>query len=764
MNKKFYIILISLMIFIVYHGWAFYTVLSYQYLDINVKHEGEHYIVSQIGDFMPKGNLGIQEQDIILRVNGQEAGQFPSIRDWGFVVKAKQIEILRGGETILIDIDEQEYKQDVRAIISGLICYVLAFLIFQSNRQLRTSRILSIVFFASGLLFISILLSGRGDLLGKFLVVNLFNSLPVLFYLFLLVFFEDQAGIQPTKVEKLVLKWSYSLLLLCAMSLLFSFHPEIGPAMKRYFSLLTILFVLFCGVNFTYIIRLAIKHKNQHTYVNTLLKTVFFFFCISIVPFLFLYLFPHMSSYTQAIPGIYAGLLFLIFPASFAYLIRTKQVYDIPLVTRRLFFTAVIALVPTLVLLLSVIIVLKDVSFSGGLVLFFLFITLITTILYTLENLKTGLDKVMFPRKYYLQNALNTISKKLRNIQTFRELEDIILKDIVKTIDVNGAAIAFRTGDSLEIIRTGMIETGEVKNMILYRRFDDLEYSTFQIQENEEYQSYLVMTSKKSNTRIGQEDSQWIRLIITYLAVCLENLYLIRKLTSNLEELAASVSNENIEDFKWIRKMMFEIQEGERERIAVDLHDSTMQDLFYLKRKIVNMFQKYVLTQEDLDEINRLKEYIEVINTNLRDSCFELHPYLLSEIGLLKTIRALIDKESLEFEVECIVLDQKQIETIHFEYKKHIFRIFQELLSNSKKHSEASHVFFSMKVAGNELILNYQDDGIGFDVKKVGTKSIGLRQIKSRVLHMQGQIHILSRHSEGIKVEIQIPLKETAKS
>ncbi len=758
-SKKIMVWCIGLMLFVAYHGWALCTMFSYQYLDLTVKPAGNDVIIQQIGDFMPEGNLGLQVNDVIKSINGLPAHTFPSVQNWSTVNKAVELVIQRGSETFQIKMLQRDYTQDIRAIVAGIICYVMAFVIFQSNREKGTGQILALVFFASGLLFISIILTGRGDVLGKYMVLNLFVSLPIFFFHFLLTFFRVKAGIDLTKTQLRVLKASYQLLGLCAALSLLYFVPSKGILVSEYFSIVGLLFISFCLIDLVYIIRLSIQY-GHHSYMNTLLKTVLFFFVVSSFPILFLYLIPYLTSNAIALPGIYSGLLFLLFPASFAYLIKTKQVYDIPLVTRRLFFTTLIGIVPSLGLAFVVAAIIPDVTMTDGLLLLVIFGIVITTMLYTLENFKTGLDKMLFPRKYHLQHALNNIANKLRNIQTFRELKDIILRDIMETIDVNGAAIVFQKQDALEINSIGKIDENKIRAMVQAQNLDDLYYSTFQIQSNEEHTSYLVMSEKRSNTKLGLEDTQWIWLIISYLAVSLENLYLIRKLTSNLEELAATVPNENAEDFSWIRKMMFDVQESERERIAVDLHDSTMQDLFYLKRKIVNMFQKYNVTPEDHEAVRGLVSYIEVINSNLRDSCFELHPYLLSEIGLIQTMRSLIEKESPEFEIQFNSRNNDSIESIHLEHKKHIFRVFQELLANAKKHSEAEHVFFTIDVVQDQIVFRYWDDGVGFDPGQVGTMNIGLRQIRSRVLHMKGQITVASDGQEGTRITIELPLLE----
>src|SRR5690606_27144315 len=132
----------------------------------------------------------------------------------------------------------------------------------------------------------------------------------------------------------------------------------------------------------------------------------------------------------------------------------------------------------------------------------------------------------------------------------------------------------------------------------------------------------------------------------------------------------------------------FELQERERLRIATDIHDTTMQDLFFLKRRLTTLLGKYDWTPEDKEQIKSLIDYVEIINTNLRQNCFELHPFLLQEVGLVRTIRKVIEQEEpvCSFEIDFQVRNVELIESQSLDTRRHLFRMVQEFLNNAKKH------------------------------------------------------------------------------
>jgi two-component system sensor histidine kinase ComP len=294
---------------------------------------------------------------------------------------------------------------------------------------------------------------------------------------------------------------------------------------------------------------------------------------------------------------------------------------------------------------------------------------------------------------------------------------------------------------------------------------DESEYTVFPINHHEEYNSYLVMTRNKTNTHLNLEEKQWLGLIISYLAVSLENLYLIRKLTMKLHELAAQIPDEQAaQDFVWFRKIMFELQEKERVRIAMDLHDTTMQDIYFLKGKIESFMKKYTLVEAGERKLASIYDYIEIINSNLRQSCFELYPHLLQEIGLIETIRQVVEQEEigLPFKLQFITKGASAIEESSLEAKRHMFRIFQELLNNAKKHSQASKVKIELALHKDYFYFIYEDDGVGFEegrliAKEISSSGNGIEQLKSRAIYLNGRFELITGKGKGVKMQIILP-------
>src|SRR5262249_175340 len=158
--------------------------------------------------------------------------------------------------------------------------------------------------------------------------------------------------------------------------------------------------------------------------------------------------------------------------------------------------------------------------------------------------------------------------------------------------------------------------------------------------------------------------------------------------------------------------------------------------------RFMEVIEKYTLREEDQKQIGNLMTFVEMINAGLRQSCFELNPHLLKEVGLIQTLTMYLEKEALTTPFQLVFIAEPTLanETRDLLTKRHIFRIVQELLNNAKKHSQASQVTFRITESDPSFCLIYEDDGVGFDgvvrQKEIGAGGMGVEQMKSRILHV----------------------------
>jgi signal transduction histidine kinase len=192
-------------------------------------------------------------------------------------------------------------------------------------------------------------------------------------------------------------------------------------------------------------------------------------------------------------------------------------------------------------------------------------------------------------------------------------------------------------------------------------------------------------------------------------------------------------------------------QERERERIAKELHDSVGTDLSALKLIISQNLQK---------NSNDVEEQLQSIIHEIKNIIYELTPPGLERFGLFKVLKNYIEKlNPIGIQIQ---FDSYGDEIKDFNTSITIFRIIQELISNSLKHSSATNITITINSFPDLISILYEDNGIGFNYDSINP-GLGLQNIESRIKLMQGTIAFDSSEF-GICYTIDIPVQQSKKS
>jgi len=197
------------------------------------------------------------------------------------------------------------------------------------------------------------------------------------------------------------------------------------------------------------------------------------------------------------------------------------------------------------------------------------------------------------------------------------------------------------------------------------------------------------------------------------------------------------VSIEREQEVRTLESLM-EGEEKERLRIAKELHDGVNGDLSAIKFKLISMLE----TNNQV--INEAVAMIDNSCEQVRSISHNLVPPSLRDFDLLEAVENYcndmnaIHKPEISFQHvgDAIVLEKKQ--------EANVFRIIQELVTNSIKHAEAKELLVQLSNVENNLQLTVEDDGKGFDVDTVKSDGIGMQNIRSRVAYLNGMLDIKS--------------------
>lgn len=239
---------------------------------------------------------------------------------------------------------------------------------------------------------------------------------------------------------------------------------------------------------------------------------------------------------------------------------------------------------------------------------------------------------------------------------------------------------------------------------------------------------------------IGQpndsEDSVLLRTIADQIAVAVENAQL-REQAS----LAAVVE--------------------ERDRLARDIHDSVTQSIYSLALnadtsiKLLNIgnFKRLAATLTDTKEsaFQALKE--------MRLLLHELRPDFLGKKGLVEALKHRLDAVEqrsgmvVKFSTEGSINIAKELES-------ELYRVIEEALNNTLKHSAASQV--NVKIRGDKDFIEFEiiDNGKGADLENVGYGGMGLRNMRERIDAIGGKLELTTALGEGMRIHCFVDLRD----
>ena len=202
-------------------------------------------------------------------------------------------------------------------------------------------------------------------------------------------------------------------------------------------------------------------------------------------------------------------------------------------------------------------------------------------------------------------------------------------------------------------------------------------------------------------------------------------------------------------------------QEGERKRIARDLHDELGQQLTALRIKLDSVGKLCEGDEKLRDTIDETQLIAKELDAGIDFLAWELRPAALDDFGLRAALIKYVKEWSRYSGIAAeFISPAVKIDRLPPEVETNLYRIAQEALNNVHKHAKAKTVEVSLEKRGKDLIvLIIADNGKGFNVKSKmnRTKGIGLIGMEERAILVGGNLEIESATGGGTTVYIRVP-------
>lgn len=193
----------------------------------------------------------------------------------------------------------------------------------------------------------------------------------------------------------------------------------------------------------------------------------------------------------------------------------------------------------------------------------------------------------------------------------------------------------------------------------------------------------------------------------------------------------------------------------DRQRIARDLHDSVIQDLFAVGLGLQGLTRRI----DDPDTARLVDDAVDRLDTSvnsLRRYIFELKDPTHPALGLDERLQDLVSRMGSAYP-SAVRLSLDWLGPTNADDE--IVMVVQEALSNSLRHAESDWVEITLTDDDENVVIQVIDNGIGFDASDVAG-GMGIANMRSRVQRLGGVMTIDSAKGEGTRIEVRLPVKQ----
>ncbi len=281
-------------------------------------------------------------------------------------------------------------------------------------------------------------------------------------------------------------------------------------------------------------------------------------------------------------------------------------------------------------------------------------------------------------------------------------------------------------------------------------------------QKKEKSSNYFSPNSKDYSTKDYDEELQNLRLSLNDIE---EDEKKLNSTISQLIDIKQKIIDYGPKNYN-IGINILEIQERDRQRIARDLHDSTVQNLTSLIHKC-----ELSLRLVDMDpvrtklELNTMSNTLRSVINEIREIIYNLKPMSLDDLGLVTTVERYINQLMINHDIRFSINHNKERQILPV-IKLSVYRMIQEACSNAIKHAEARSINIEISYDESSITVKVSDDGKGFDTEKKNCiapdySGYGLSIMKERVNLLSGTMKIQSTINKGTSVIITVPITKS---
>lgn len=462
----------------------------------------------------------------------------------------------------------------------------------------------------------------------------------------------------------------------------------------------------------------------------------------------------------------------LVLPIACDYaLFRHQLVGTTSLISRRVIRGLLWLLLASLFVFPSIIVLhsLKDVGIAQGEVRDYIFAALlvVSLVLFPLVwgKVRDIGDQVLYHDFYQYNHSLRELSAALTHLQGLDHISAFVLPRLTTLLNASDIALLVRNTREGELITTTSATDGEASpSWYLYHQpttpasltkdrligvaqlaLTHIHHPTHEpllldnilllgLYDGDTLNGFLCLGPKKNIEPYDRQDRSFLATLVAQLAVLVVNNRYLSQAQADAQKLSA------------LNHRVMSAQEDERKHLALELHDEALQQAMLLVRQLSDA--------GTMTEVAEAMPLARSLVTSLRQTCLELRPPLLDELGLEEALHWLAQdtgkRGKLHITVSC---KESRGQRPSAAIELALYRVVQEALANVVKHANAHTVTIRLcQRTHGESSLLICDDGRGFQRRTTQAEHLGLVSMHERMEAIGGRIRVRTSPGHGVAI------------
>ncbi|NND68051.1 MAG: hypothetical protein HKN19_10730 [Halioglobus sp.] len=223
-----------------------------------------------------------------------------------------------------------------------------------------------------------------------------------------------------------------------------------------------------------------------------------------------------------------------------------------------------------------------------------------------------------------------------------------------------------------------------------------------------------------------------------------------------------AAQQQSLEYQRFFTRGLINAQEQEKKALSEKMHDSVGHAMLVLINNLKRIAEKFTDQSPEIREkIEEQIEYSSVLMDEIRDISHDLHPHMLTRLGLAAALESTIERAAQSKDLTTDIDIEAMEGDLPDEVEIALYRIVQECLNNVLKYADATTIRFRLEQGPDTLTAILEDDGKGFDPATIDGDGLGFSEIVGRTSLLGGKFDVASKPGQGTRVSIYLPIEAT---